>query len=267
MWSPARTGLVTFWWKLPLRVQVEVGNNLTCDHSKSRPANSWLTNWFMGKTAALDVSITSPLNPLTLLEAGVLAKTSAQDTEARKHQANDPKCSELGTALAGELDYSICVLNLSDRGLTDDRLSHLLSVAPQQSIVLLEDIDAAFVNREESLAMKTAYEGLSRVTFSGLLNTLDGVASTEARIVFMTTNYLERLDPALIRPGRVDVKQMIDHASEYQLRLMFQRFYPESPAAMATDFAAAAVPGGGKALIVTTSGKIPQCPKLHGKST
>ena len=75
---------------------MEVGNNLTCDHSKSRPANIWLTNWFMGKTAALDVSITSPLNPLTLLEAGVLAKTAAQDTEARKHQANDPKCSELG---------------------------------------------------------------------------------------------------------------------------------------------------------------------------
>ena len=41
-------------------------------------------------------------------------------------------------------------------------------------------------------AVKAAYEGLSRVTFSGLLNTLDGVASTEARIVFMTTNYLER---------------------------------------------------------------------------
>ena len=40
--------------------------------------------------------------------------------------------------------------------------------------------------------MKAVYEGLSRVTFSGLLNTLDGVASTEARIVFMTTNYLER---------------------------------------------------------------------------
>ena len=43
-----------------------------------------------------------------------------------------------------------------------------------------------------SIAVKAAYEGLSRVTFSGLLNTLDGVASTEARIVFMTTNYLER---------------------------------------------------------------------------
>ncbi len=54
------------------------------------------------------------------------------------------------TALAGELEYSICVLNLSERGLTDDRLNHLLSVAPQQSIILLEDIDAAFASREDT---------------------------------------------------------------------------------------------------------------------
>ncbi|KAL5467311.1 hypothetical protein EMCRGX_G031522 [Ephydatia muelleri] len=77
-------------------VQMEVGNNLTHDHNKTRPANILLSNWFLGKPAALDVSITSPLNPLTLLEAGVLAKSAAQVTEARKHQANDPKCSELG---------------------------------------------------------------------------------------------------------------------------------------------------------------------------
>ena len=54
------------------------------------------------------------------------------------------------TALAGELEYSICVLNLSERGLTDDRLNHLLSVAPQQSLILLEDVDAAFVSREDN---------------------------------------------------------------------------------------------------------------------
>ncbi|KAL5459944.1 hypothetical protein EMCRGX_G033342 [Ephydatia muelleri] len=77
-------------------VQVEVGNNLTHDHNKTRPADILLSNWFLGKPAALDVSITSPLNPLTLLEAGVLAISAAQVTEARKHQANDPKCSELG---------------------------------------------------------------------------------------------------------------------------------------------------------------------------
>ena len=54
------------------------------------------------------------------------------------------------TALAGELEYSICVLNLSEMGLSDDRLNHLLSVAPQQSLILLEDVDAAFVSREKS---------------------------------------------------------------------------------------------------------------------
>lgn len=59
------------------------------------------------------------------------------------------------------------------------------------------------------ITVKAAYDGLNRVTFSGLLNCLDGVASTEARILFMTTNYLERLDPALVRPGRIDVKEYI----------------------------------------------------------
>ncbi|KAJ2946439.1 hypothetical protein O0L34_g12481 [Tuta absoluta] len=128
-------------------------------------------------------------------------------------------------ALAGELEYNICVLNLSERGLTDDRLNHLLSVAPQQSIILLEDIDAAFASREDTPAQKAAYDGLNRVTFSGLLNCLDGVASTEARIVFMTTNYLERLDPALIRPGRVDMKEYVGYCDREQLELMFLRFY------------------------------------------
>ena len=67
-----------------------------------------------------------------------------------------PGCgkSSFITALAGELEFGICVLNLSERGLTDDRLNHLLSVAPQQSIILLEDVDAAFISREDSAQSK-----------------------------------------------------------------------------------------------------------------
>lgn len=138
-----------------------------------------------------------------------------------------PGCgkSSFITALAGEIEFSICLLNLSERGLTDDRLNHLLNVAPEQSIILLEDIDAAFLSREDTAQQRAAYEGLNRVTFSGLLNCLDGVASSEARIVFMTTNYLERLDPALIRPGRVDYKEYVGFCSGYQLEEMFKRFY------------------------------------------
>jgi chaperone BCS1 len=68
----------------------------------------------------------------------------------------------------------------------------------------------------------------SVLTFSGLLNALDGVASSEERILFMTTNHIDRLDPALIRPGRVDVKQLIDWATDDQIKRMFQRFYPDT---------------------------------------
>ncbi|XP_042886966.1 mitochondrial chaperone BCS1-like isoform X1 [Penaeus japonicus] len=142
-----------------------------------------------------------------------------------------PGCgkSSFITALAGELQLGICVLNLSERGLTDDRLNHLLALAPENTIILLEDVDSAFVSREDTAEMKAAYAGLNRLTFSGLLNCLDGVASTEARIVFMTTNYPERLDPALIRPGRVDMKEYIGYCTPYQLETMFSRFYPEEP--------------------------------------
>lgn len=132
------------------------------------------------------------------------------------------------TALAGALEFSICLLNLSERGLADDRLNALLNNAPERSIILLEDIDAAFVSREDTNAQKAAYEGMNRVTFSGLLNCLDGVASTEARIVFMTTNYVERLDPALIRPGRIDYKEYIGYCDRYQMEQMFKRFYAVS---------------------------------------
>ncbi len=54
----------------------------------------------------------------------------------------------------------------------------------------------------------------------------------------MTTNYAERLDPALIRPGRVDFKQYIGHASEHQMYNMFLKFYPDASVATAQGFAA-----------------------------
>lgn len=43
--------------------------------------------------------------------------------------------------------------------------------------------------------------------------------------MFMTTNYLTRLDPALIRPGRVDLKEFVGHCTRYQLEMMYRRFY------------------------------------------
>lgn len=86
-------------------------------------------------------------------------------------------------ALAGSLHYNICVLNLNERGLTDDRLALALSNIPPQSIVLLEDIDAAFPahrghnNSSSASAIGSSNRSGSDVTFSGLLNVLDGVSA------------------------------------------------------------------------------------------
>ena len=126
-------------------------------------------------------------------------------------------------ALAGELDYNIAILNLSERGLTDDRLSHLLTVVPRRTLVLLEDIDAAFGNRRLQVDAD-GYQG-ANVTFSGLLNALDGVASAEERIIFLTTNHIERLDEALVRPGRVDMTVRLGEATNWQTAHLWDRFY------------------------------------------
>lgn len=67
------------------------------------------------------------------------------------------------------------------------------------------------------------------MTFSGLLNAVDGVASsTSQRILFMTTNHISKLDPALIRPGRVDLKEYIGDATPSQACALFKRFYSDS---------------------------------------
>lgn len=124
-------------------------------------------------------------------------------------------------ALAGELDYNICIMNLSDANLTDDRMNYLMNNLPERSIMLLEDIDAAFIKRTKN--DDGYYNG---VTFSGLLNSLDGVASSEEIITFMTTNHPEKLDPAIMRPGRIDYRVFIGNATHYQIEKMFLRFYP-----------------------------------------
>lgn len=127
-------------------------------------------------------------------------------------------------ALAGKLDFNIAMLSLSQRGLHDDLLNHLLLNVPPRTIVLLEDADAAFSNRRQR--DEDGYQG-ANVTYSGLLNALDGVASAEERIIFMTTNHIDRLDDALIRPGRVDMTVHLGNATKWQMERLWDRFYAD----------------------------------------
>ncbi len=70
--------------------------------------------------------------------------------------------------------------------------------------------------------------GITGITLAGVLNGLDGCASQDGRIVIMTTNHVEHLDPALVRSGRVDFKYQFGHCCSEQAQKMFLHFFPDA---------------------------------------
>lgn len=132
----------------------------------------------------------------------------------------EPGCgkSSIAHALASHLGLNIAVLSLASVA-GDTALRALMQCMPPKCLLLIEDVDSAFAKRE---GKDSEY-----VTFSGLLNAIDGIAAAEGRILVMTTNHLDKIDPALRRPGRSDVEVNIELADEAQARRMFLRFFPE----------------------------------------
>ncbi|TFK39775.1 P-loop containing nucleoside triphosphate hydrolase protein [Crucibulum laeve] len=135
-------------------------------------------------------------------------------------------------SLAGELGLDVYVISLSRAGLDDNALSGLISELPQKCIALMEDIDAAFtqtLNRDEEPTPPVPggppAPPSSKISLSGLLNALDGVGAQEGRILFATTNKYSSLDPALCRPGRMDIHIEFKLASKYQAAELYRRFY------------------------------------------
>jgi chaperone BCS1 len=128
--------------------------------------------------------------------------------------------SSFAAALAGELGLNLCVCSLANASLDDDELQEFMRKMPKGSILLLEDVDAAFVHRK-----KNNSESGNKVTFSGLLNALDGAVAFEGSLVLMTTNHREKLDPALTRPGRVDFALHVGLANRDQIERLFAYFY------------------------------------------
>lgn len=75
--------------------------------------------------------------------------------------------------------------------------------------------------------------GSGGLTLSGLLNALDGVVGCHGRVVIATTNHPELLDPALLRPGRFDMRVDLGRCTVMQTKAMFTRFFGEDMARMA----------------------------------
>ena len=117
-------------------------------------------------------------------------------------------------AIASFLDMDICVINFS-AGLDDLNLMDAISNMNDKSILVLEDIDCIFGDRRDSTKCN--------ISFGTLLNALDGIGRKHKLITFMTTNYVDRLDPALIRPGRIDYKLKLDYSTKEQVTLMYNK--------------------------------------------
>ncbi|KAG2230782.1 hypothetical protein INT48_006804 [Thamnidium elegans] len=126
--------------------------------------------------------------------------------------------SSIIQAIANTLGLHVAFSSLSGIG-GNDTLSSLMSDLPYNSIMVIEDIDHLF----ESVTDKTKATS-SSLTMSGLLNVLDGLQSQEGSMIFMTCNNIDKIQPALLRPGRIDLKFKLDYAAPEQIRDTFWRF-------------------------------------------
>ena len=120
-------------------------------------------------------------------------------------------------ALASYLNMSVSIFSFVP-GIDDTIFMKCVNSLPKNSILLLEDIDGVFVNRAKD------YNNNSMISFSGVLNTLDGMGRKDKLLTFMTTNLKDQLDPALLRPGRVDYKIEFTYTTNYQISKMYDLF-------------------------------------------
>lgn len=123
--------------------------------------------------------------------------------------------------LASELDLELYILNLASSRLTDCDLQVLFHSLDTPCILALEDIDRVFDNFSVN-------QTNSQISFSHLLNLLDGLMSRKGLMVIMTCNDDQLMQDALGRYGRVDRKVKFDNADRHSMKNMFLSFYPES---------------------------------------
>jgi chaperone BCS1 len=138
------------------------------------------------------------------------------------------------SALAGKFGMSIYVVNLGQ--FTDRSLASGMNEVEQNSVILFEDIDCmksgdarSRTEEDRETQQKTGAQKEDRngVTLSGLLNVLDGFSAPDNVLFVMTSNQIEALDPALLRPGRIDYRRCLGKATASQKVELYRRFFPD----------------------------------------
>jgi mitochondrial chaperone BCS1 len=132
--------------------------------------------------------------------------------------------TSLVQVIASHYDRQLVSLTLTD--MDDSALLRAWSEISANCVIALEDVDSVFEGRKS----------LGKLSFSALLNSLDGVGAVEGSITILTTNHRDRLDPALIRPGRCDREFELGYLTPASCARMFDRFFhnPELAAQVAT---------------------------------
>ncbi|KAL6618680.1 hypothetical protein ACP70R_033819 [Stipagrostis hirtigluma subsp. patula] len=140
--------------------------------------------------------------------------------------------SSLIAAMANFLKFDIYDLELTEVKCNSD-LRRLLVGMSNRSILVVEDIDCSIELQQRDEGERRAKsssageESDDKVTLSGLLNFVDGLWSTsgEERIIVFTTNYRERLDPALLRPGRMDMHIHMGYCTPESFRILAKNYH------------------------------------------
>lgn len=133
-------------------------------------------------------------------------------------------------AIASMFKLNCCFLSTTCKGFSNQMLGDALSDIPENALLVLEDVDSLFNEDRKN-------EDGGSLTFSGLLNCLDGFLSTDGVLTVMTTNHSEKLDAALTRGGRVDRRFKFAKPVPSQVAKLFGTFYPDADPALAEEFA------------------------------
>lgn len=148
--------------------------------------------------------------------------------------------TSLTFAIAGFFNLDIFSISLAEPTITEADLVSLFDELPKRCIVLLEDIDSAGLvvrdleqpNSQPNIRIaqlntdgSSSDNSANRISLSGLLNVVDGIASREGQILIMTTNKIGKLDSALLRPGRVDMRIHFELATKKQVEYLFMQTY------------------------------------------
>ena len=130
-------------------------------------------------------------------------------------------------ALANHFHMDVIFVNLSTIG-NDDGLAQCVSEASPDTLIILEDVDTVYATKTREDG-KGDVKPSNSVTLGGLLNVLDGQMSPHGCVFGLTTNHLDKIDPALYRDGRIEYREELGYMDDHQFKKFYKYVFDKDP--------------------------------------